>query len=452
MSNTVIDVECVIVTALGVGFALVLLLRALGRSRPELSLTAPFAVGYGLRLLVIAGVSATGIGSTLRGGDELTWLSHAHKIASLSWTSGEWLPTSHQSFLHALVFAAQLKVLGSPEGALRIAQVGIAMAGAMLIATAVYDIAGPRAARLTAWLLSLEVASLFFNGLLLKEPLMELASGLVVFGASKVWRKLELDGIALLVLGSLIALGTRWYVGWFLLACAVLLILHAAMRQLGGRLRSLPLIYGMVAVVFVATPAVLAATSHKSLEENLQGSQNANATSTAGNGKPNGNNLALEKVDFSTRGAILANLPQRIRDVLLRPYPWQVGNVNQMLGVLGSLVALACFFLLIRFALLCRGEVMRRAGPLLYPFFFLLVAYALSTGNAGAGFRYRTHLVTLALAAMVVLRETALERRRESTDDPSPVARASRQPLLASRRAGLRRGRLPAPGTSPPAV
>jgi hypothetical protein len=452
VSNTVIDVECVIVTALGVAFALLLLLRVLGRNRPELSLRMPFAVGYGLRLLVIAGVSATGIGSTLRGGDELTFLGYAHKIAPLSFASSEWLPTSHQSFLHVLAFAAQLKLLGSPEGALRIAQVGIAMAGAILIATAVYDLAGARAARLTAWLLALEPASLFFNGLLHKEPLMELAGGLVVFGASKVWRKLELDGIAILALGALIALGTRWYVGWFLLACAVLLVLHAALRQLGGRLRSLPLIYAAVAVVFVATPAVLQATSHKSLEKNLQAAQNQDVTSTAGNGKANGNNLALEKVDYSTRGAILENLPLRIRDVLLRPYPWQVGNVNQALGALGSLVALACFFLLIRYALLCRGEALRRAGPLLYPFLFLLVAYALSVGNAGTGFRYRTHLVTLALAAMVVLRQTALARRRESTDDLSPVARASRPPLLASRRAGPRRGWVPAPGTPPPAV
>jgi hypothetical protein len=87
-----------------------------------------------------------------------------------------------------------------------------------------------------------------------------------------------------------------------------------------------------------------------------------------------------------------------------------------MLGVAGSLVALTCFALLIRFAFACRGEVMRRAGPLLYPFFFLMIAYALAVGNAGTGFRYRTHLVTLALGAMVLLRQGFLERRtNEST-------------------------------------
>jgi hypothetical protein len=432
MDSSVINIECVIITALSVAFGLALLLRLLRRSRPEFSVGVPLAVGYMLRLLVIAGVSATGIGATLRGGDELGYLSSAHHIAGLSWTSGQWLPTDHQSFLHVLLFAAQLRILGSPEGALRIAQVGISLAGVLLIVAAVYDIAGARQARLIAWLLSLETASLLFNGLLLKEPLMELASGLVVFGGTKVWSRLDLNGIAIMGLGGLVALGTRQYVGWFLIAGGVLLVLHAALRQLGG-LRSLSLIYGVVALVFLATPALLQASSHKSLQENLQGSQNANATSTAGNGAANGNNLALEKVDYSTRGAIIANLPIRIRDVLLRPYPWQAGDVSQTLGVLGSLVALTCFYLLIHFALLARGHVFRRAGPLLYPFFFLLVAYALSVGNAGTGFRYRTHLVTLAFAAMVVLRADVLERRK-STNDTSPdrVGADADRPLLAS--------------------
>ncbi|HET9721146.1 MAG TPA: hypothetical protein VFP55_13780 [Solirubrobacteraceae bacterium] len=409
MNQVVVNVECVAFTALVVAAALGLLLRHLRRSRPELAVGRAFTVGYVLRILVIAGVSLTGVGATLRGSDEITFMSFAHQIAPLSWGSSQWLPTHHQSFLHVLVFAAQLKLLGSPEGALRITQVGLALAGVMLIAAAVYDIAGPRAAWLAAWLMNLEIASLFFNGLLLKEPLMELASGLVVYGASKVWRRLEYRGAAIMAVGGLIALGTREYVGWFMFACATMLTLHAALRQLGSNLRSLPALYGALAVIFVAVPAVITLTSHQSLEANLQSSQNANATATQGNGGPNGNNLSLGQVNFSTRGAIISNLPGRIVDILLRPFPWQVGDVNQMLGVAGSLVALACFFLLIRYARRGGRVALGRAAPILYPFFFLLIAYALSVGNAGTGFRYRTHLVTLALAAMVVLRTHVLQ-------------------------------------------
>lgn len=416
--GTVAAVECVIITAVAVAFGLGLLLRILGRRRPELSIGRPLAVGYLLRLLVIGVVSLSPIGSTIRGGDEIGFMASAHRLAALSWTSAQWLPTNHSSFLHVLVFAAQIKLLGSPAGALRIAQVGIALAGVLLIAVSVHDIAGPRAARLTAWLLSLEVASLFFNELLQKDPLMELASGLVVFGATQVWAKIQLRGVAIMLIGGLIALATRQYVGWFLIAASVLVTLHASVRQLSGSLRSVAVIGGVIVIMLVALPVIVQATSPQSLQANLQSSQTANAVTTRGNGAANGNNLALEQVDFSTRGAILTNLPGRIVDVLLRPYPWQVGDVNQMLGVVGSLIALACFYLLIRYALLSRGRLFQRAGPLLYPFLFLLVAYALSVGNAGTGFRYRTHLVTLAVAAMLVLRHGVLETKESPKDLP----------------------------------
>ena len=405
-----IAVEGVVITVLAVSFALMGLISLLSRSRPDLRVRTPLAVGFVLRLIVIGGVSLTGIGSTLRGGDEVTFLGDAHQIVPLSWSSTQWLPTAHKSYLQVIMFAAQIKALGSSEGALRITQVGISLAGVLLLAAAVYDIAGPGPARLAAWLLNLEVASLFFNELLGKEALMELASGLVVFGGAKVWRHLDYKGLAIMGLGAVIAVFTREYVGWFLVAGAVAMTANAALRQLGGRLRSIPIIYAIAAAIFLAVPVLLQASSSESLQANLQPSQNENATSTKGNGAQNGNNLALEQVDYSTRGAVLSNLPGRMSDVLFKPYPWQVGNTSQMLGVLGSIVALTSMFLLVRFAVICRGQILR-AAPFIFPLFFMLIAYALSVGNAGTGFRYRTHLVTLIISTMVVLRSVALAKR-----------------------------------------
>lgn len=415
MGTTVTNVECVIVTTLAVAFALALLLRKLKRSRPELNIGRQFTVGFVLRLLVIAGVAATGVGQTLRGPDELHWLAEAHLLAGMSWSSPQWLPFDQKSFLHVIVFASQLKILGSPTGALRITQIGISLAGAILIVAAIHDLAGSKAARLGAWIICLEPAGLFFDSLLLKEPLTELGGGLLIFGASKVWRRLEARGILLMGLGAAIAMGARWYIGAMLMGCAVVIILHASLRQASGNLRALPLIYGMVAVIAVSIPIVLKATSHKSLEENLQPLQSAESTSGT-NTNASGGHLALEKVNFSTREAIAENLPVRIDDVLVHPYPWQLSDTSQRLGALGSLVALAIFALLIRFALACRGEIMARAGPVLYPLLFLLIGYALATGNAGQGFRYRTHLVTLAIAAMVMLRARALEKHAWTDD------------------------------------
>ena len=61
---------------------------------------------------------------------------------------------------------------------------------------------------------------------------------------------------------------------------------------------------------------------------------------------------------------------------------------------------------------------MTHTAPILYPLVFLSVAYSLSAGNAGTGFRYRTHLVVLGVAMLVVLREHV----RRSRPAPSRVS------------------------------
>jgi hypothetical protein len=298
---------------------------------------------------------------------------------------------------------------------MRIIQVGIAAAGVVLILVAVHDLAGGRAARLAAWLLALEPASIFFNSALHKEPLMELAAGLVVFGGMRIWNRLDVRGILICALGGVIAVETRSYAGWFLVTAAVLLLLHASLRGMNRPLRAMPLLYGVIVIAFVATPALLQASSPQNLQK-LQVSQSANANGQA-TGAPNSDNLALEEVNFSTRGQILKNLPKRIRDLALKPYPWQLGDSSQRIGAVGTLVAYAVLALLLWYAWQGRGSVMRLTAPLLYPIFLLLIAYSLSAGNAGTGFRYRSHLVTLGIAAMVILREQVLRARARSEVD-----------------------------------
>ena len=106
-----------------------------------------------------------------------------------------------------------------------------------------------------------------------------------------------------------------------------------------------------------------------------------------------------------------------MRDVILRPYPWQLANTSQQFGAIGTLVVLAALLLLGRYIRRSRGQILAVAAPFIYPAFFLLIAYSLSVGNAGTGFRYRTHLVLLGLATLVVLREHALQRDSPNGDE-----------------------------------
>jgi len=415
-----LQAETVLVAALMSVYGLAWLVRRLRRTRPDLHIGRQLALGLGLRWAAIAGVATSGISATLRGGDETLFLSNAHRLAASPFGHGFW---PHGDYpLHTVVFALQIKFGDFSEGAMRLTQVGIAMAGMVLILAALYDLAGARAANIAAWFMALEPASIFFNSALHKEPLMVFASGLMVFGGTRVWRRLDLSGLFLMGAGGLIAVETRPYAGWFLISSGAMLILHASLRRFGGSLKAMPLVYAVVIAGFVAAPAIVQVTSKKSLSQ-LQTSQNANTDSNAVRGGSNTNNLALEQVDYSSRGRVFTNLPKRVRDVLIRPYPWQVGNASQQLGAVGSMFALTGLVLMIGALWRRRGEVLELIGPILYPMLFLLIAYALSAGNAGTGFRYRTHIVTLGVAMLFALREGVV-RQRES--EPAPVDRRSR--------------------------
>ncbi len=406
-------------------WALIWIIRRLRQRRPDFKIGLPVANGVLLRLLVVGAINATGsLQSQLRGGDEQTFLFRAHELIS---TGASFLPHGMYQ-LQTVVFALQLKLGDLSTTALRVTQIGIATLGIILLVASVYDLAGPRAARLAAWLLAFEPASLFFNSEIHKEPLMTLASGLVVFGCTKMWKRYDLTGVLLAGVGGLIAVETRAYAGWFLVGAAVLVFLHAALRRLDRPGRALPVVYAVSLALFLAAPTLLNVTSNQSLQT-LQRAQTF-TTQLEVAGGTGSDNLADESVDFSSRGAVFRNLPRRLFDLIFKPYPWQVHDTSQRLGAVASIIALVGLALLLRYAWRNRGRVLGLTAPILYPLLFLLVAYSLSAGNAGTGFRYRTHLVVLGAAMLVVLREhaqRALAERREpafARRDPEPLGSA----------------------------
>jgi hypothetical protein len=269
----------------------------------------------------------------------------------------------------------------------------------VLLATAVHDLAGRRASRTAAWLLGLEPTSIFFGGALLKESLMLLAIGLVAVGGTHLWKDARPSGLLPAVAGCVVALATRPYAGWFLVAGVTALLLHRMLRrEPAGADRGLLLGLAACAVVVLAIPTLSRLSSPESLQTLAVSQQGTIAAA---------GNLTLEPVDFGSRTGLLTSLPHRVRDVVLRPYPWQVGTIRQQVGVLGSLVALGALAYLLTLFWANRGTVMRRTAPLMYPASFLLAAYSLASANAGTSFRYRTQLVALGIAIVAVLRAPA---------------------------------------------
>jgi len=382
-------------------YALWALLALLRRAQPDLLIGRQVAIAFGVRIAAAVGLSQLAIAQTLRGGDELTFLGRARDLAQQPIGSADSLDALTTEF-HTFLFSLNDRLFdpAPPDLMLRVEMVTFSVIGITLLAAAVHELAGARAGRITAWVIALEPANVFFSSLLHKEPLMFLAEGAVVYGGAVLWKRGRLTALVPIVLGALVATATRPYVGWFLAAAATLTVLHASITRQQG-MRALALSGAMIALILAFVPAVWNASSDKSLE-GLQASQDANAADDQAN-------LSLERVDYSTREKLITNLPKRLRDIALKPYPWQTQNTSQRLGVIGSLVVLFTLGALAVTLARNHRDVMSRAGPLIYPAAFMLIAYSLSAGNAGTAFRYRTHVVALALALLIALRQRRAE-------------------------------------------
>ncbi len=386
------------------GWVLALVYLLLRRSRPGLAIGLPLAAGLGLRILAAGGVSLADQDGTLRGRDEVNFLHDAQELARASLLSQDSLQAL-TSTLHVWIFSIETR-LDLPEFAMRMGQIGLASVGLMLLSIAVYDLRDARAARLSAWVLAFEPASVFFSNFLHKEPFMLFALGLVAFGATKIWTRGDYRGLLSILAGCAVGVAARPYAGWFLVGSAGAVILHASIRHHAGRdSRALVPALAVLLVMTISLPRLVAVSSTESLAR-LQSSQDANASDDS--------NLRLDRVDFSTPRGVALNLPRRIRDVVLRPYPWETANLSQRLGVLGTLVALTAVWLLLLSVVRHRALLVTRAAPLLYPALFLLIAYSLSAGNAGTSFRYRAQVVVLALCAIVAVRSRPVREHGEA--------------------------------------
>lgn len=412
----------VVIAVLFVAVILIYAVRVLARRRPGFStISKALMVAFAIRLLAVVAINATGIGASLRGGDETTFLNLAELLARQPLGHGDWPHGAYQ--LQTVLFMLQIKLGFINESGMRVTQAGIALLGYVFMLAATYDLAGPRATRIAAWCLAFEPSSIFFNTEIHKESLLELAAGLAAFGGVWIWKRLDIRGIFICAIACLIAIETRGYAGWFLACGCVMMIVHASLRNMQRKGVAVALLYAVMIAAALAAPTVLAATSGKNLQT-LQQSENANSTG-AGEGGPggaNGANLALESVDISSRGAVITSLPTKISELLLQPYPWRLQDSSQMFGAIGTLVAYLVLILLARYGWMNRGRVFGRAGPLLYPLLFELVAYSVTVGNAGTGFRYRSHLVTLGICIACVLREAAREQDEPIVTEPSQPA------------------------------
>ena len=404
------ELMCQLVALLGGAFLVIFANSRLRHKHRGLAIGNALAAAFFIRTLAAFGLESTSAAYTLRGGDEITFIGHAQSLARWDFLSTATFDAFTHEF-HVWVFQLNYRAFVNPPlMMLRIEMIALAVCAVALIAAAVHELAGPRASLVAAWALAFEPANVFFSGILHKEPFMFLAEGLVAYGGARLWKRGDYRALIPMIIGCLLATATRPYVGWFLAAATAVITLHAGLRR-NSASSSLAMSAVCLALIVAFVPTVLNASSPEKLKT-LQISQDANANDTKAN-------LSLESVDYSTRGKIVVNMPKRMLDILTRPYPWQMSNASQMMGAFGTLLLFGVLFLLVMTIAKHGGRLWSRAGPLLYPALFLLMAYALSAGNAGTAFRYRTHVVGLLVALVIVLRH---DLRPEETTEESQTA------------------------------
>lgn len=410
---TLYSVLCSLLTALIAGWGVVALVRGLGRGRPGLSLAAPLAAAAAVRFIAAGVLSSSDSLARLRGPDDLSFVVDARALQGHDLLAGWGL---YSSELHLHVLGLTLRVLGSNEAfSFRLLNIGFAVAGIALVAVAVHDLAGPRAAMVACWLAALEPASVFYSGVIHKESLMILAEGIIVLGGVRMWQRRDFAAGALLLAGCAIAALTRSYAGAFLAAGAVALTIHAALRRAGPHRRREWAMGGIACAAAVVGLAALSVRSGVILSQ-LQSSQDANASDAS--------NLRLAPVDVSTPGGAAAALPRRTADLVLRPFPWQLDNASQRLGVIGTLAVWLLVVGVVWLMTTDRRALLLRGPPIAYLLIAATVAYALSVGNSGTGFRYRTHVALLLIALAAALAGDRLEGA--SLRLPRPALRAAR--------------------------
>ena len=277
---------------------------------------------------------------------------------------------------------------------------------------------------IAAWVLAFEPSNVFFSTLLHKEPNLLLAGGLVAFGGASMWKSARLQYLWPITLGCLVAVATRPYAGWFLIAAGAAITLHVGIRARTEGARSLTLVALVVLLGAISAPTVWEASTDKSLEQNLQSSQDANASDDS--------NLSLERVDFQPGGDHRQPAEaHRRRDhpplpVAARQYqpassacsarsspspasgcsPSSSACARPRHGSSGT-------------AGLCRVLHADR-----------LLAFRRQRGTA---FRYRMHVVALAICLLVVLRELRLH----PAPAPAPARAPGREPAPTPSLAGV---------------
>ena len=390
------DVVAALAAAGGALWLISTLHRRLAGSRPGFDVSAPLLVGLGARALSICALTvAPDLGSRIRGTDEAGFLHEADALTDLPLDDPRWRHLLWGDLSVVPLLALRLASGEVPVVAARVIQATIAITAILLLAVAAFDLGGPTASKIFAWIAALEPAGVFFSTLLHDEAIVLLGEALLVLGLVTWWRRRSGGAAVMLLAGAAVLVAARPYLGGAsILACLAGLGFLEANRRFGLR-RALGL---LAAVSVIATAAALILLPRVAPGQ-LQSLQEQHDFEYVGY-----RNLDLPPVEVTTTPGLTLTLLERTGDFVTRPFPWQAENLSQQLGAMGTLVwyGLAVAGLAALVAARRNRDLWVRAVPILVLAGAQSAAYALTLVNAGLGFRHRIHLALMVVLVLAV--------------------------------------------------
>jgi len=372
-------------------------------------------LSYALHLAISLGISASDTTVTFFGGDANNYHRDAIALAR-HWTEGTPRPefqVGKEGFYIALARLYQL------IGPYRVGGLVLISLCSALIVPLVSDttrrLFGRRAARAVLPMLVLLPGFLVWTSQLLREA--PIVAGLAIAANLAVRLSEQVNPVRLALLGLTLAV-------LFTLRANVAYVFIAGLLvglALGGRRLALGLVtatatVGLLAAIVLGGGVGEAGYQYSATADLKQVDfvRSSLATAESGVGRD---------ADVSTAAGSVAYLAIGVPQLLFGPFPWQVRNVRQALGLLDAMIVWCLVPSFIRGLRQARRRLGRRLALLVAPALGITVVLALLIGNSGTLIRERIQVTVLLLPFIALGRLRAEEEEPAVTPDPAAALR-----------------------------
>lgn len=364
---------------------------------------------YALHLGLSLGIGASGTTVTFFGGDADTYHSYSVELAR-HWSEGTTmpvLPAGKEGFFYVL--AKVYELIGPYRfGGLALTSLCSALI-VPLMADATRRLFGTRAARPILPLLVLLPGFLVWTSQLLREAPIVAALALGVCLAVRLSEEFRLAHWLVLGLTVAVLFTLRANVA-YMFGAGLLVGLVMGGRHLIAGIASAAAMVGLVAVIVLGGGLGESGYQRSATADLEKVNEVRSALATTANSGIG------QDADVSTPEGSLAYLPIGGTQLLLGPFPWQVRNFRQSLGLLEALTVWWLVPSFLRGLRRAWRRIGRRSTLLLAPAIGITIVLALLIGNIGTLVRERLQVLVLLLPFI------ALGWSRVDPDEPEQAA------------------------------